>query len=351
MAPLDLVISFDDTGSMSSVRKMVRSQIKELVAQLFKMIPDLRIGIIIHNDYCDKDLVQRLELTANQTKIIDFIGRGSSNGGGDSNEAYAYVLNQIRQFQWRPCDKISIVIGDALPHEKGKWSAGVEEKFDWREEAKELGNINVPIYSIQALGHKSANHFYEGMAKLSKGIKLDLSQFSHITDYILAIFHKQSDTLDDFQNSRPEFKTNISFANMFAKLKGVYDEKTSAEYEKLGELLGRFQVVSVPTKTKIKDFVENMGLHYQAGKGYYQFIGSEKVQPHKQVFFIDKETGEPNMDTAWCREQMGLSSDKTVTVSPRNMPCSKKYDIYIQSTSYTRNLDPNTKFMYELNKH
>ena len=54
---LDLVISFDDTGSMSSVRKMVRSQIETLVNQLFDLVPDLRIGIIIHNYYFDRELV------------------------------------------------------------------------------------------------------------------------------------------------------------------------------------------------------------------------------------------------------------------------------------------------------
>lgn len=348
--PLDLVISFDDTGSMSSVRRMVRSQIRELVNQLFKIIPDLRIGIIIHNDYCDRDLVQRLELTYNQQDIIRFIGNDSSNGGGDAREAYAYVLNQIRQFDWRPYNKLAIVIGDALPHEKGSVSAGIRELYDWREESSELGKIEVPIYAIQALSNKAANLFYETMAKLSFGIKLDLSQFAHITDYILAIVHKQTDTLDDFQNTNSQFKTNISLRNMFAKLRGVMDESSHTEYEKLGELLGRFQVVSVPTKVKIKDFVEDMGLHYQRGKGYYQFVLSEKIQPTKEIFFINKTTGEPIMDTKWCREQMGLTTGKTVTLSPKNIACSRDYDIYIQSTSYTRLLDAGTKFMYELNK-
>jgi hypothetical protein len=41
------------------------------------------------------------------------------------------------------------------------------------------------------------------------------------------------------------------------------------------------------------------------------------------------------------------------TKSPRTIPTevSSKYDIFIQSNSYTRKLDPGTKFLYELNKH
>lgn len=347
MKPLDLVISFDDTGSMSSVRRQVRSQIQSLVDELFKLLPDLRVGLIIHNDYCDSDLVQRLELTSDKQKIIDFVGRSSSNGGGDAREAYAYVLNQIRQFGWSSENKLAIVIGDELPHEKGSKSAGVVELYDWREESKQLGASEIPIYSIQALGNRHSKAFYEEMARLSSGIKLDLSQFSHIVDYVLGIVHKQSDTLDTFQQSKPEFKTNLSFVNMFAKLNGKPAELPSAVFE----ILGNFQVVDVPNSTKIKEFVENMGLHYKAGKGYYQFVCSEKIQSNKQVLFIDKLTGETITDTIWCREQMGLPYGTSGTRSPKNLECAKKYDIFIQSNSYTRNLDAGTKFLYELNKH
>lgn len=347
MKSLDLVISFDDTGSMSSVRRQVRSQIQSLVDELFKLLPDLRIGLIIHNDYCDCDLIQRLELTNDKQKIIDFIGRGSSNGGGDAREAYAYVLNQLRSFSWRTGNKLTIVIGDENPHEKDSKSAGIVELYDWREESKELGASDIPIYSIQALGNRHSKMFYDEMARLSNGIKLDLSQFSHIVDYVLGIVHKQSDTLDDFQNSKPEFKTNLSFVNMFAKLNGVHVEPPTIGFETLGE----FQVVDVPHTVKIKEFVENMGLHYKAGNGYYQFVGSEKIQANKQVLFIDKLTGETMTDTIWCREQMGLPFGTSGTRSPKNLDCARKYDIFVQSNSYTRNLDANTKFLYQLNKH
>lgn len=35
-------------------------------------------------------------------------------------------------------------------------------------------------------------------------------------------------------------------------------------------------------------------------------------------------------------------------VNPKSLECSKQYDIFIQSTSHNRKLDPNTKFLYEL---
>lgn len=348
MKNLDLVISFDDTGSMSSVRRQVRSQIESLVKQLFTIIPNLRIGIIIHNDYCDRDLVQRLELTSDQSKIIDFVNRGSSNGGGDYKEAYAYVLNEMLSFDWQAEQKFTIMIGDAPPHEKGATSAGTKEIYDWKEVSAKLGESLIPIYAIQALGNRDASFFYDGMARYSNGIKLDLSQFGHISDYLLAILHKTNDTLDIFQGSKPEFSTNLAFKSMFAKLKGGV---SSADFDAKSETLGKYQAVDVPNKVKIKAFVEAMGLSYRAGRGFYQLIGSEKIQANKEVIFVDKLTGETNFDTKWCRNEMGLPFGTAGTLSPKKIPSvSNKYDIYIQSNSYTRDLDPGTKFLYELDK-
>lgn len=357
MSSLDIVISFDDTGSMSSVRRQVRSQIQSLVDQLFKIIPNLRIGIIIHNDYCDRDLVQRLELTSDKQNIIDFVNRGSSMGGGDHREAYAYVLNEMLSFEWNSDQKLVVMIGDAPPHEQGSMSKSyqggyVTEKYDWKEISAKLGESSIPIYAIQALGDRGSTYFYQGMAKLSNGIKLDLSQFGHITDYLLAILNKVNNTLDDFQGSKPEFTKNLAFKSMFAKLRGDVETESIREFDLKSEKLGKFQVIDVPHKIKIKAFVEDMGLRYRAGRGFYQFVSSEKIQANKEVLFVDKDTGETFMDTKWCREQMGLPFGTAGTLSPKKIPSvSKKYDIFIQSNSYTRDLDPGTKFLYELDKH
>ena len=50
---MQLVISFDDTGSMASCIKQVRSEIKYLCKDLFDIVPNLEIALIAHNDYCD----------------------------------------------------------------------------------------------------------------------------------------------------------------------------------------------------------------------------------------------------------------------------------------------------------
>lgn len=51
--PVDVVISFDDTGSMSPCIAQVRRVVLDLVDTLFQDIPLLKIGIMVHGDYCD----------------------------------------------------------------------------------------------------------------------------------------------------------------------------------------------------------------------------------------------------------------------------------------------------------
>ena len=78
---MDIAFSFDDTGSMSSVRRIVRQNLKELTRFLFGKIDDLRIAIIIHNDYCDAPRhIFTMDFTSDQKKIEKFIEQDSPCG-------------------------------------------------------------------------------------------------------------------------------------------------------------------------------------------------------------------------------------------------------------------------------
>ena len=50
---IDILISFDTTGSMYPCLSQVIRNISELSVKLFNEIDDLRIGLIAHGDYCD----------------------------------------------------------------------------------------------------------------------------------------------------------------------------------------------------------------------------------------------------------------------------------------------------------
>jgi acyl carrier protein len=351
---LDLVISFDDTGSMSSVRKQVRNHVNELVKTLFNDIPKLRVGIIIHNDYCDMPRhIFTQDFTSDLKAIEKFVNSDSPCGGGDAPECYELALHEASKFNWKSDRRALIMIGDEVPHAVGYRYGSHTNNIDWKKEIEALAAMDVKVYGVQALGRRSSNYFYEGISNLTGGIKLDLSQFQHISTYINAIAYHQSGQLDAYQSSDPSFNTNIALKNMFNKLKGG---SGSISADKI-ELLSKFQVMRVDTEMEIRNFVEANGCTFSRGKGYYQLIertadgkaNSEIIQANKEVLFVDKATGETIADTNWCREKLGVPYGIKATVRPLSIPdVMTKYEIYVQSNSYTRKLDQGTKFLYEL---
>jgi hypothetical protein len=352
---LDLLIVFDDTGSMSSVRKQVRQKIDELTSTLFKDIKKLRMSVFIQNDYCDapKELMIQ-DFTENLNTIKTFVNSNSPCGGGDSDECYELSLNRARSLNWQSPNRALVIIADANPHEVGYRYGGKTYDLDWRKECVALKEIGVKIYSVQALGSRHSSAFYEQIARITGGIKLDLSQFAHVETYIKAIAYRQSGQLETYRTSDPSFNTNIALKSMFNRLAGGSGVST----DKI-ELLSKFQVMNVDTdgETSIRDFVEMNGCSFQRGKGYYQLIprtsdgkaNSEIIQADKEVIFVDRSTGETFDDTNWCREQLGIPYGIKATCRPLAIPdVMNKYDIFIQSNSYNRKLDSGCKFLYEL---
>jgi len=351
---LDLCISFDDTGSMYSVRQQVRNRINELVDRLFEDIPGLRVGIIIHNDYCDMPrhiFVQ--DFTNDKKKIQAFVNQNSPQGGGDAPECYELALHEATKMSWISKRRALVMIGDEVPHHVGYSYGSHTNTLDWVKETTSLSMMGVKVYGVQALGRRHSTNFYETISRISNGVKLDLSQFQHIPTYINAIAYHQAGQLEAYQASDPSFDTNLALKNMFNKLKGGSGTISS---EKI-ELLSKFQVMTVGGSMEIREFVEANGCTFQRGKGYYQLIertadgkaNSEIVQANKEVLFVNKETGETISDTNWCREKLGVPYGVKATVRPLSIPdVMEKYDVFIQSNSYNRKLDPGTKFLYEL---
>jgi acyl carrier protein len=356
---LDLCISFDDTGSMYTVRSQVRSNINSLIDRLFDDIPNLRIGIIIHNDYCDMPrhiFVQ--DFTNDKTKIKNFVNQDSPCGGGDAPECYELALHEASKLSWRADRRALVMIGDEVPHHVGYRYGSHTNNLDWKVETEALRAMDVKVYGVQALGRRSSTHFYDAISRMTGGIKLDLSQFQHIPTYINAIAYHQSGQLETYRSSDPSFNTNFALRNMFSKLSGGI---STLDPEKI-EILSKFQVLKVETdgEMSIRDFVETNGLTFRKGKGYYQLIertsdgkaNSEIVQSDKEVLFVDKFTGETVADTHWCREKLGVPYGTKATVRPLSIPdVMSKYDIFIQSNSVNRKLDPGCKFLYELDHH
>ena len=66
----------------------MRNKLQQLVRKLLADIPNIRIGIIAHGDYCDyTNYVAKIQdLTSDVDTLVDFAQKTPSTGGGDMPE-------------------------------------------------------------------------------------------------------------------------------------------------------------------------------------------------------------------------------------------------------------------------
>ncbi|XP_046333954.2 uncharacterized protein LOC124116601 [Haliotis rufescens] len=190
---MEIVFSFDTTGSMMRCLEQVRSQIQDMVQRLQADIPGIRIAIFAHGDYCDASnyVVQWIDFGASTPEICKFIRDVKPTGGGDFPEAYEVVLRRCQSvLSWTPGSQRSLVmIGDATPHEAD--DPQNEENIDWKTECRALRDMGVRIYGVQTGGITDADEFWGQMARITLGRHLLLDQFSNIFDMIMAICYRE----------------------------------------------------------------------------------------------------------------------------------------------------------------
>ena len=115
---LDIVITFDSTGSMHGEINQVKAKIERIGKVLFQLVPKTRIGICTYRDKGDDYVVKGLRLTDNLGKIAEYLETIRAAGGNDVPEAVDAGLEwSIQQNQFRRnARKIILIFGDAPPH-------------------------------------------------------------------------------------------------------------------------------------------------------------------------------------------------------------------------------------------
>lgn len=352
---IDLVFSFDTTGSMYPCLTQVRRKVKQTVQTLFSEIPNIRIGIIAHGDYCDGDnVITMLDLSSNQKAICDFIRTAPQTGGGDSDECYEFVLNRARTMSWTSGrNKSLVMIGDAEPHDVGYRCGRITNDLDWRNELGLLLEAGISFIPVQAMGRWSSTKFYEEMADIAKSHKIDLAQFADINDIIMAICMQKADRLSEFE-TQLDTRGNVSYNVLKAidqlagrvkprvvRKRSITTSKTTST--KLTPVHpSRFQVLIVDRDCSIKEFVEENGLTFKQGRGFYEFTKRVLVQEYKEVVVQDVGTNEMfTGDEA--RTILGIPIGERNRVSPS----PTEFIGFIQSTSNNRKLLAGTRFLYE----
>lgn len=351
--PIDIVISFDTTGSMYPALSEVRRKVTETARRLFKEIPNLRLGVIAHGDYCDARIyvTKHLDLTTDSEAVINFVNNVERTGGGDAPECYELVLQEARTRQhWRAGSKrVLVMIGDDVPHAPA-YNPG---RIDWRDELKKLSAEGVLVHGVQALGgyRSHATAFYSALAEASGGFHLQLSQFGEATELLMAVAYQQQggDALKAYEEEVVKSgRMTRSLSDIFDKLQRR-DPKTGrfkkVELDSRAVPADRFQKVLVTEDMPIKDLVSSIGAEFKVGRGFYEFTKKEKIQDYKEIIIVDNISGDMFSGGA-AREILGLTTEtKTSKVTPSFD--SAKYSVFVQSTSANRKLIGGTRFLYE----
>ena len=364
MESIDVLISFDTTGSMYPCLTQVRNKVSDLVRRLMRDIPNLRVGVIAHGDYCDGDqAITKFDFSSDERAICRFVDTVRSTGGGDAPECYELVLHEARTFSWSAGkNKALVLIGDDVPHPANDYQN--KRKLDWKNEARLLVEAGVHVHAVQALGKSHATPFYSGLAEITGGCHLELHQFAHVSDLLMAICYRQAGPaqFSKFESEVAEAgRMNRSLSASFETLSGRRTTRTShadtAARSKYGAVSldavhpSRFQALDVDEDCAINEFVRSNGLAFKTGRGFYQFTKPVDVQDYKEVVLVDRASGDMYTGKA-ARKLLKLPVTGTVRIKPdKSGLVDGKYIAMIQSTSANRKLLGGTKFLYEVSDY
>jgi hypothetical protein len=138
---IEIAFSFDTTGSMTQCLDEVRGRVGDMIQRLQADIPNIRIAVIAHGDYCDADIyvIKWIDFGASLPEMSDFVKNTTGTAGGDFDECYELAMARARtELSWTPGSQRSLVmIGDATPHPPSYYNSR-DEKLDWKEEASKL---------------------------------------------------------------------------------------------------------------------------------------------------------------------------------------------------------------------
>ncbi|EGG24745.1 hypothetical protein DFA_02989 [Cavenderia fasciculata] len=213
---VEIVFVFDTTGSMSSVLKEVRTKVVETITRLMKEIPSIRIGIMGLGDYCDGlNVLNTCDLTSDISKLVNFVNKTPSTGGGDEPEAYEYALLKAKELSWsKHTSKALVMIGDSPPHSPQFTSL----KIDWVAETDNLEAMGVKIYGVVCM-HERHRFFYQTISERTGGLCLSFNRFNLITEMFLAVCFRESsgNKLKEFRKEA-EVNGDAEMSRMFDQL-------------------------------------------------------------------------------------------------------------------------------------
>ncbi|XP_067949035.1 uncharacterized protein [Watersipora subatra] len=246
--PVEVVFSFDTTGSMFSVLTQVRNNLRDLIDRLLADIPNIRVGLMAQGDYCDYSnyVIKSHELSNDAESLKNFAMDVPATGGGDSPEAYELVLKRAQEMDWsEDSAKALVVIGDSAPHPPSM----TDQNIYWHTELDILSALGVKVYGVQAKPDISVTPFYKELADRTNGAYVTFSNFSLIKDMFLAVCYNEASEqhLGEFRSELEEGgQLTAQQEQIFSQLQ---EQQEAVKEDKAAEIVA-LQIAFDPRQSK-----------------------------------------------------------------------------------------------------
>lgn len=186
--PLDLVIVFDITGSMSSSINSVRDNVKLIVGRLLMQTGDMRLAMIGYRDLEDKE-APAITVNGFSTNIagqLAIMNSWKARGGGDVPEDQLYAIRQALNL-WvkegtttRMATKVIVVVTDASAKPKDRYGNSPATVAQLAEDVDPAH-----VYPIVVGSDPGALASAQEIASLTGGSVLRASDGSKVGDVLL----------------------------------------------------------------------------------------------------------------------------------------------------------------------
>lgn len=252
----EIAFIFDTTGSMRPCIDNVRKHIEKTCEELFKDIPNLKVGFISHGDYCDGAACYAIQpLTDDQPKVFSFIRNTPNTSGGDAPECYELALNLSKDLGWSDSKggKVVVIIGDDEPHDVNYPEN--KKRLDWRKELADLKEMGINVYPLQCLykSHaKKVNEFWSAIGEIMGTPLLKLDNFEEASIAINSFAYASSGTAAYAAYEAKLCATGVNMSDNIKTMNAILRSETP-KYDVIEELPPEVSDVSVKSDVKVEE--------------------------------------------------------------------------------------------------
>ncbi len=173
----EIILALDTTMSMQQYRDILRNKFSEITNEILKKYDNVKLSIIQFGDYMDYPNHIKIGQLTNDIKNLNKQLQSFNTYGGDPEEFYEYVLNQINENKVnfsKSSNKIVILLFDNIYHQIGDTldkksiiTTSIRKcKFDIKKEFIKFIENGIKLYGIQTHQYDNGHDFAKEISKV-----------------------------------------------------------------------------------------------------------------------------------------------------------------------------------------